>query len=278
MHLGPKSFRPTIELDGNHVVFAVSPEAARAALAAVRRKDWKPSDDLAKVCENVADNLVLLGVNDVSDTLAALLASLPGTLQTLINTSLALAKAKARQSADRHAERPNASQPASRPAPAGASGMRPSVARRRDAGAAAARAQPGKAGWRKSGGCGCRTARARRASAGDSAIVFNIDAEKLPKASDLKSYLFPSTLTISVTDQDIRIVSREAFPDFASLFGACAGGGDDAGQSQNRLDRAVEDRPAQTEPRTAARRHGRGTPRASGRPGGRRGRRPRPES
>ena len=42
--LGPKSFRPTIELDGDHVVFAVSPEAARGAFAAVKQKDWKPSE------------------------------------------------------------------------------------------------------------------------------------------------------------------------------------------------------------------------------------------
>ena len=50
--------------------------------------------------------------------------------------------------------------------------------------------------------------------------MFNIDAAKLPKASDLKSFLFPSTVTISVTDQDIRIVSREAFPDLGSLINA----------------------------------------------------------
>lgn len=55
-------------------------------------------------------------------------------------------------------------------------------------------------------------------AAGDSAIVFNIDAAKLPKASDLKAFLFPSTVTISVTDRDIRIVSREAFPDLGSLI------------------------------------------------------------
>ena len=55
-------------------------------------------------------------------------------------------------------------------------------------------------------------------AAGDSAIVFNVDAQKLPKASDLKAYLFPSTVTISVTDQDIRIVTREAFPDLGSLI------------------------------------------------------------
>ena len=55
-------------------------------------------------------------------------------------------------------------------------------------------------------------------STGDSAIVFNIDAEKLPKSADLKSYLFPSTLTISVSDQDVRIVSRGPFPDFSALI------------------------------------------------------------
>ena len=43
LQFGPSSFRPTIQLEGKYVAFAVSPDAARAALSAVQRKDWKPS-------------------------------------------------------------------------------------------------------------------------------------------------------------------------------------------------------------------------------------------
>jgi hypothetical protein len=57
-------------------------------------------------------------------------------------------------------------------------------------------------------------------SPGDAAIVFNVDAEKLPKAGDLKSYLFPSTVAVSVSEEDIQIVSRGAFPDLTALLGA----------------------------------------------------------
>ena len=119
-------------------------------------------------------------------------------------------------------------------------------------------------------------ARARPGSPGESAIVFNIDAEKLPKASDLKSYLFPSTIAISVTDQDIRIVSREAFPDFASLVGACAGGGDDARRAEHwsTLSKLADKsqtpalRPARTAGCAAAARPGGRPAKAAPRPGG----------
>jgi hypothetical protein len=47
-------------------------------------------------------------------------------------------------------------------------------------------------------------------------IQFKIDADKLPKAEDLKNYLFASTVSITVSDQDIRLISREAFPNLAS--------------------------------------------------------------
>ncbi len=227
LHLGPTSFRPTIELDGDHVVFAVSPEAARNALAAVRRKDWKPPDDLAKVFEGLADNLVLLAVNDVTDTLPPLLASLPGTLQTMINTSVALARAKAGAAgADTGAAgtAPPATASTSRPpgpplgggrrggmaAPGGSTSIAPSSGRPGGGGGPPNVSMAGNSGNSNASG----------GSTGEPAIVFNIDAEKLPKASDLKSYLFPSTITISVTDQDIRIVSRQAFPDLASLVSA----------------------------------------------------------
>ncbi len=212
LHLGPTSFRPTIELEGNHVVFAVSPESAHAALAAVKRKDWKPSDNLAKVCENVPGKLVLLGVTAVSETLPPLLASLPGTLQTMINTSVALAKSRgdASQAEDKTAP-PG-------PGPAGARGGRSRPGGAVPGVSASMPQNSGRPGAIPGGGMGNATLNASSTgSTPESAIVFNIDAEKLPKSGDLKAYLFPSTLAISVSDQDVRIVSRGAFPDFSSL-------------------------------------------------------------
>jgi hypothetical protein len=50
-------------------------------------------------------------------------------------------------------------------------------------------------------------------------ITFQVDADKLPKASDLKPLVFPSSYSISVTDREIRWVNREAFPDVSVPVG-----------------------------------------------------------
>ncbi len=55
-------------------------------------------------------------------------------------------------------------------------------------------------------------------------IQFKIDADKLPKADDLKTYLFASTLSVTVSDQDIRFVSRGAFPNLAIAGQPCLHG------------------------------------------------------
>jgi hypothetical protein len=49
----------------------------------------------------------------------------------------------------------------------------------------------------------------------DPVIVLKVDSDKLPKSSDLKAYLFASTLAASATDQEIRIVARGAFPNLS---------------------------------------------------------------
>ena len=95
LRFGPSSFRPTIVLEGRYVAFSLSSDAARAAVAAAVRKDWKPSSELERACQSVPSKLVMLSVTDVSEALSSLLASLPGTLQTMINTSIALAKVRA---------------------------------------------------------------------------------------------------------------------------------------------------------------------------------------
>ncbi len=50
-------------------------------------------------------------------------------------------------------------------------------------------------------------------------IIFQIDSDKLPNSADLKALVFPSTYSISVTDNDVRFVSREAFPDVSVPIG-----------------------------------------------------------
>ena len=43
-------------------------------------------------------------------------------------------------------------------------------------------------------------------------VVLKIDSDKLPKAADLKAYLFPSSLSIAVSDQDVKLVCARPFP------------------------------------------------------------------
>ncbi|MFI5459946.1 MAG: hypothetical protein ACHRXM_31385 [Isosphaerales bacterium] len=236
---GPPSFRPTIQLDGKYVAFAVSPDAARAALAAVQRKDWKPSSGLERACESLPQKLNALFVNDVSDSLPSLLASLPGTLQTMINTSIALANARAGKG-----------QTTAGPGQPGGAMSGPAGAedrgRRRfaPAGAAAGSGGPGAAaqggpgrgppGGRRGGAGGPgklggivpaggqenpAAASTEGGSTGDSMVVLKVDPDKLPKADDLKAHLFPSTLCIAVSDQEIRFVSRGAFPNLSLSAG-----------------------------------------------------------
>jgi hypothetical protein len=221
LQFGPKSFRPTIELEGKYLVFAVSPESAKNALASVVRTDWKPSGDLAKALEHVVEKLVFLVVSDVSETLPPVLASFPGTLQAVINTTLALAKGKdgAESGSDRPAA-PGTGQAAASPGAMpgrGRGGLAAPGGRGAMAGPSGARGGVGGPAGAPSNSQGTPPGSSAAGSPGDTAIVFNIDAEKLPKASDLKAHLFPSTFTISVTDQEIRMTSREAFPDLGSL-------------------------------------------------------------
>jgi hypothetical protein len=217
IRFGPSSFRPTILLDGKYVAFAVSSDAARAAIAAAKRKDWKPSADLVRACEKLPSQMVLLSVNDVRERLASLLASLPGTLQTMINTSITLAKSRG----DGSPPAANAGQPAAR------SGMaRGDRMGRRGGPRAAPPADGSPAGGPSDGDEGRRRGASTNPggnaanSLSDSMIVLSVDPEKLPKAADLKEHIFPTTWTISPAEGEIRFITRGAFPDLSMLIGA----------------------------------------------------------
>ncbi len=46
IRFGPSGFRPVIRLDGKYLAISIAADSAESALKAVKRKDWKPSDDL----------------------------------------------------------------------------------------------------------------------------------------------------------------------------------------------------------------------------------------
>jgi hypothetical protein len=208
LRFGPSSFRPTIHLEGNYLAFSLSTEAARAAITAVNRKNWTPSATIQKATAHVPSKLMLLMVSDVAETLSSMLANLPGTLQTAINTSIALAHGQesAGQAGATGANRP------------GGMGLGMRMGRRGGPQEAADPRGRG-AGAPFAGNFPGATNSSANGPAEAAMIQFKIDADKLPKAEDLKSYLFPGTLSVTVSDQDIRFVSREAFPNLASPVG-----------------------------------------------------------
>jgi hypothetical protein len=216
LQFGPSSFRPTIQLEGKYVAFAVSPDAARAALAAVQRKDWKPAASLERAYASLPSKLTAMIVSDNTDSLASLLASLPGTLQTMINTSIALANS--RTSDGKPAAGPG--QPGG-PLPGGI-GMnlgrnRPDPYGPPTGGDPNLYPGPGVPPSRRgAAGFGNPAAGSNDAgSTGDSMVVLKIDADKLPKAADLKAHIFPSVVWVAASPEDIRFVSRGAFPNLS---------------------------------------------------------------
>ena len=116
------------------------------------------------------------------------------------------------------------------------------------------------------------------AATSDSMIVLKVDADKLPKAADLKAQIFPTTFSISLADGEIRFVSRGAFPDLSVLIGTIPVAGHDAWRTIDARSNAAAASPTPATPgdrRSASERAGR---RRGQRPGtrGRRGGRGRP--
>lgn len=55
-----------------------------------------------------------------------------------------------------------------------------------------------------------------------STLQFNIDADKLPSAEELRSKLFPSVIALTADDQEVKIITRDSFPDVVAT--AAVGG------------------------------------------------------
>ncbi len=207
IRLGPPGVRPSIRLEGKYLAISIAGDAAETALKAVKRKDWKPSDEVQRASEHLPPKMVILAMGDPRDALPQLLATLPGTLQTIINLMIAQGRAQA----GNNAMGGGMNQPGGRPGmmgPRGA-GSRPGMAGGRFGGG------PGGPGGRGDRG-GSDAAAAPGGNAGatsptEGMITLKVDADKLPNAEAIRSRLFMTTVAISVSDQDIRLTTRQAF-------------------------------------------------------------------
>ncbi len=172
----PASLRPAIRVGPKHVVVAASADVARLALEA--RGTWTPPANLDRALQGASSKLRLLNVSDPRDTLPAVLASLPAKLQVGINTAMML--------------RPGQPGPPPGPPPAQGPG---------GPGGPPPPGMPGSPGPNGPPG-------------GPPPLVLKVDPARLPSADSIKALLFPSFFTIEVDDQEIRLVSRAAFPAF----------------------------------------------------------------
>jgi hypothetical protein len=215
LKLGPSNFRPTIQLVGKHLVISTSGDAVKTALGALKQKEWKPSEEVQKACAELPKQLIALLVNDVRDGLSSTLASWPGTLQSTVNTAIALSRPKAAESG-----------PAATPGEQLQPGRRASMAGRAPGRAVGASGVLGRAAM--AGGPASEGERGgppspgnpgsppgssgSSGSTGDDMIQLNVDAAKLPKADDLKKLLSASTAFINLSDEEVRLTTRTAFP------------------------------------------------------------------
>jgi len=220
LKLGPTHFRPTIQLEGKYLVISTASDAVRPALNAMKQKEWKPSAELQKACEPVPERLIALGVADVRDGLSSVLASWPGSLQAMINTSIALSRPRkesdqpaggqqAGLAANMATGRGRARGPVGGGSPLARAALGGGVAPAESEGGTVA--PPGRFGNApgSSGAAGPGTS----GSGGDDMIQLKVDADKLPKADDLKKLILPTVAFINLSNEEVRFTVRSAFPD-----------------------------------------------------------------
>ena len=223
----PAGIKPTIRLGDKYVAISTTPDAARAALE-VKPGEWTVPNDLAAAFDQLPKALIYLGVSDPRATNPEILASLPGVLQTVINTASTMGQARANLAAAGSLNGPGG-MPGTAPADGGTSSRPPGGSR------SSAPTLPGSAPGLQSGypgasmpgmpgmpGAGAPPAAGAAGAATGEPLQFNIDADKLPKAEELRSRMFPAVFAISSDDQEVKIITRSSFPDVVAVG---AGGG-----------------------------------------------------
>jgi len=235
----PPGVRPTIRMEGNHIAFSSTSEAARAALDTVKKKGWEPGPDVEQALSHLPPGPIFLAVGDPRETVPSLLACLPGTLQAQINSAIALSAGGSPgarpggmgpgQPGAGPGSGPGGSAPGSGGPRGSTSFGQPGMSGRPGfPGGSGGFGVPGGSG--APGGFGSPGAPAPNTSAAaggsqDAMIQLKVDPAKLPKAEELKALMFPATLAVVVDDTSIRLVSRESFPNVVSGLGMGAIGG-----------------------------------------------------
>ncbi len=223
----PPGVRPTIRMEGNHIAFSSTSEAARAALDTVNKKGWKPGPDVAQALSHLPPGPIFLAVGDPRETVPSLLASLPGTLQAQINSAIA------RSAGGSPGTRPRGMGPGqpgagpgfgpgrSAPGSGGPGGPMGSMSFSRPgmSGRPGFPGWSGAPGWSGPPGAPAPNTSAAEGGSQDAMIQLKVDPAKLPKAEQLKALMFPATMAVVVDDTSIRLVSRESFPNVVSGLG-----------------------------------------------------------
>lgn len=202
----PAGVRPTIRVGEKFVAIGVNPAAAGQALEA--KETWKPTGDYVAALESVPADLVFLTVSDPRGTMPQELASLPRTIQSAFNLGMQGAAAGATPGAPAGSSAPGVSGPGSSSYPGAVPGGSSSSSSSLSSSSSSSPPpgypqQPGAPG----SGSG---------AAGGGAMVIKVDPSRMPSADALKAFLFPGYTALSVNDQEIRLVTREAFPNIAS--------------------------------------------------------------
>ena len=196
----PSYVRPTIRIGPKHVVFSVSPEAARAALEV--KGGGAPGSTFVNTLQNAPGDLLYLAVEDSSESISTGLADFPIKLQELAD------KAAAPPGMPPGFGQPGApgGMPPGSP-PQGSSSSRPG-----SSGSPPPGSMPGMPGM--PGGSG----RPQGAAESQGLFTIRVDPAKFPTAAAIKPLLAPTLTAVSVDDEGIKIVVRESFPDLPGMI------------------------------------------------------------
>jgi hypothetical protein len=203
----PSYVRPTIRTSAKQIVFSISPEAARQALEL--KGGGAAATTFSTALQSTPAKMIFLQASDPSDTISAALADFPTKLQQTLDATAAPPAALAAGSGG-----PGG------PGPGGPGRGGPGPGGRSFVGQGAGVSSPamtGSGGPSGSGGPGAPGGSGGSPASSASGIVIKYDSSKLPSTSAVKSLLFPGTATVSVDDEGVKFITREAFPNVAGI-------------------------------------------------------------
>jgi hypothetical protein len=238
--------KPTLVLGKRHLILATSPELAKEALDLESSSDarWVPSGDFAQAVEGLPSRLVYLQVADPRETLPKAITALPTALENAITSFRSLTPQVAGAPGAPGAPPPFGPNPGAEPGVAGRFGGRgagPGGGRTLQGapptggfagppggppGASggypgASGGYPGASGGPQGGYAGRSFGPPAGASgaapaagappAATGPVKLQIAAEDMPKASEIRPHLFPGSFVVTVDDQAIRMIGRDAF-------------------------------------------------------------------